>query len=88
MMPVKHLALCLDMASVQLPCYHLLLPSNIKMIDHKMLSNTQRQVNFNHLDLSKINQKAGSRIVKSSNNSVVSPKRWEIAGLVLTYEEE
>lgn len=32
MMPVKHLALCLDMASVQLPCYHLLLPSNIKMI--------------------------------------------------------
>lgn len=60
--------------------------------DHKMLSNAQRQVHFNHLNLSNINHKAaykvGSRIVKSSNNSVGSPQRWEMSGFIPTYEKE
>lgn len=58
----------------------------------KMLSNTQRQVNFNHLNLNNINHKApyyvGSRTVQSSNDRVASPKRWGIVGFVLAYEKQ
>ena len=57
-------------------------------MEEKMLSNIQRLVNFNHLDLSYINQKMGRGIGKSSNNSVISPKRCEIVGIILTYERE
>ena len=57
-----------------------------------MLPNTQRQVNFNHFNLSNTSHKAPknvrSRAIKSSNNRVVRPKRWGIAGLVLTYEKQ
>lgn len=54
-----------------------------------MLLNTQRQVNFHQFKEYKPQSTLlNNKIVKSSNYSVVSPKRWGIAGLVLTYEKQ